>query len=74
MNQTIDYDNATNYGGIYAMDLSVHQRSQLPLPRKKSKGSKVIREALPLKLRKIDTSEQPKQAGNSKSNSETQEE
>jgi len=72
MNQTINYENNTNYGGIYAMDLSVHQRSQLPLPRKKSKGRKVIREALPLKLRKIDISEQPKQAGNSKGNSETQ--
>ena len=36
INQTTDYENLTNFGPSYPMDvLSVHQRSQLPLPSKK---------------------------------------
>lgn len=59
MNHTGEYENGTSYGSIYPMDvLSVHQRSQLPLPRKKNSKRSVG--ALLLKIKKIDQNDQSK--------------
>ena len=59
MNHTGEYENGTSYGSIYPMDvLSVHQRSQLPLPRKKHSKRSVG--ALLLKIKKIDQNDQSK--------------
>ena len=56
MNQSGDYENGTTYGSIYSMDvLSVHQRSQLPLPSKTMRDPKKSLKVLPLKMKTMNT-------------------